>query len=521
MALDSSYIITIKLLKKFLEKKGCRIDIITIQNIYRKHPLPHSIRALSDTLDALHIPNIVCCISPAQLNDVPTPAIVFLRNSQNLFYLFNGINKENKIVLQSTTNTFVINIENFCKSWSGDILLAEKEENIKYISKFIYALREVFWFISQPAIWWILCLLVVIILWNVCINNFLSFTIYEKIICVVNLLGLAISTIIIIKTYWDSSLMQNVCMVNNLDKCKNIFRTNEAFLFGLLPLGILAWAYFLTMIVWGIFITKDPLPGWMLYSSLSLGFVFYSIIWQWMKSTGCLWCFLLDALLILEFIILIYSGDSLFQRLSFYPDLLTWVALYLLIFLSTYKGCTLLSATTQWNTLIEKNERLLSSNEILPYMLSISPIILTSDFDKIYSINNMKHSEYRITAILNLRCSHCGKAHKIISTIKDCRIDYLMITNEKDAKAIQAAKQFITISLLENGGWEKVNAAMSMWYQKGYLEHFVEETQNAVEILKAQNEYCYKIGVKITPEILINGRRLPEIYDITDLEYIL
>ena len=112
------------------------------------------------------------------------------------------------------------------------------------------------------------------------------------------------------------------------------------------------------------------------------------------------------------------------------------------------------------------------------------------------------------------------KTAEILSKFEDCCIDYLLIVDEKDKNALHAAKKFITLSLSENSGWEKVNAAMNLWYTKGYLAD-IDEADNAFEILKAQNTYCYKIGVTATPAVLINGRRLPEIYDIDDLEYIL
>lgn len=518
----NNYITPIKLLRKFLNKSGYCIDMVTIQHIYQQHPLPHSIRALSDTLDTLHIPNMVCRISPAQLEQVPTPAIVFLRESKDLFYIFDGIEKGNKVVLQSTTNTRIIDLKEFYKSWQGDVLLADAKRDRKRTFKLIDAFREIFWFISQSAIWWIAGFFSTIILWNLFFNRSLSLTLYEKAAYIINLLGLVTSTFIIIKTYWNTSLLQNVCISKSIGKCEDIFQANGAFLFGLLPLGVLAWAYFFTMIIWGVFMTRNLLPTWLLYSSLSLGFVIYSIIWQWLQSKVCLWCLILDSLLVLNFTILVHGGNSWIRRLNFYPDVLTWGILYLLVFLSAYKVCALLKATIQRNKLIEKNERLLATNEILPYLLSNSPVILTLDFNKVYAISNgVENFEYCITAIINPACSHCGKAHEMISKVKGCRIDYLMFTSEKDENAILAAKQFITLSLLADDGWEKVNTAMSLWYTKGYVEHSIKEAPNAPDILNAQNRYCYKIGVTATPTILINGCRLPQIYDMNDLEYIL
>ena len=181
----------------------------------------------------------------------------------------------------------------------------------------------------------------------------------------------------------------------------------------------------------------------------------------------------------------------------------------------------LLTVTIQRNQLRGKHETLLSTNEFLPYILSIMPVVLTPEFNTIHPISNgLKDFEYRITVVMNPLCSHCGKVHESLSKVEDCCIDYLIIVDEKDKNALHAAKQFITLSLSENRGWEKANAAMNLWYTKGRLEH-IEESADTIKILKAQNAYCNKIRVSTTPTVFINGRRLPEIYDIDDLEYIL
>ena len=327
---------TIKLLRRFLSKAGCRIDIVTISNIYNKHPLPHSIRSFSDTLDALNIPNMVCNIQVAQLSEVPTPSIVFLKKSKELFYIFNGIDEDNKVELQSAANTFTVSKGDFSKSWDGDILLAEKGVNSKHVSILNYTFRQAFGFILQSAPWWIAGLFIVILLWNIFFNSSVSINNHEKAAYVVNLLGLAVSTIIIIKTYWKGSLLQSLCLVKNLDRCKNAFTSKGALLFGLLPLGIMAWTYFFTTTIWGIFISYTPISVLLFCSFLSLGFVIYSVLWQWLKRKICLWCTILDILLVLAFLLLVTGGSPLFQNLKIYPDLLVgeyYISLFFFLFI--------------------------------------------------------------------------------------------------------------------------------------------------------------------------------------------
>ena len=49
------------LLSALLRKRGICHDELRMAAICSRHPLPHSIRALSDTLDELHVPNPDCC----------------------------------------------------------------------------------------------------------------------------------------------------------------------------------------------------------------------------------------------------------------------------------------------------------------------------------------------------------------------------------------------------------------------------------------------------------------------------
>ncbi len=49
-----------RLLHRFFRKTGIRIDLLKIQKVYFRHLLPHSLRSLSDTLDALQVSNMVC-----------------------------------------------------------------------------------------------------------------------------------------------------------------------------------------------------------------------------------------------------------------------------------------------------------------------------------------------------------------------------------------------------------------------------------------------------------------------------
>lgn len=63
----------------FLRRAGIRIDLLRLRAVYDRHPLPHSIRSLSDTLDELCIPNMICRLEFDQLSELDGPFLVVSR----------------------------------------------------------------------------------------------------------------------------------------------------------------------------------------------------------------------------------------------------------------------------------------------------------------------------------------------------------------------------------------------------------------------------------------------------------
>lgn len=71
----------------YLHKLGVRIDLLRIEEIYSHHPLPHSIRSLSDTLDELRVENMVCRLEFGQLSEIEGPFIVVAGREEYPFCL--------------------------------------------------------------------------------------------------------------------------------------------------------------------------------------------------------------------------------------------------------------------------------------------------------------------------------------------------------------------------------------------------------------------------------------------------
>ena len=114
------------LLHSFLCALGIRIDLLHIREVYDKHPLPHSFRALSDTLDGLHVENVVCRLEFNQLFEIESPFIVAMGNSEYPFYLVEGFDTDKVSVLLRTVFGYKIvqTFDQFQREWDGTVLIA-------------------------------------------------------------------------------------------------------------------------------------------------------------------------------------------------------------------------------------------------------------------------------------------------------------------------------------------------------------------------------------------------------------
>lgn len=78
---------SVYLLNTLLRKQGIQRDALRLATACSRHPLPHSIRALSDTLDELQVPNLVCKLEFEQLAEIDGAYIVAAGKTEYPFYL--------------------------------------------------------------------------------------------------------------------------------------------------------------------------------------------------------------------------------------------------------------------------------------------------------------------------------------------------------------------------------------------------------------------------------------------------
>lgn len=509
---------TYQLIFEFLHKLKIQIDLLTIQNRYNSHPLPHSIRSISDTLDKLNIQNMVCQVPNEYIESIPIPSIVFLPYSTELFYIFKGIDSiHNKIRLESFSNrNIIISYDKFIQSWDGILLIAEKSENTFKQPRYRYFINQLIYYLSHINSWWFIILSLYIIGFKIFKLDFNIYDNYIIVLYAINLLGTGSSLATFPQFKKRSSLIQHTCTFNNEDNCYEIFQSPGAYILGWISLSELAFAYFTTNLIWGVFITSDPTNIYFICSSSALLFLIYSLIYQLSTKRICPLCLFIDLVLAVEFTILLFHNGWHFETFPFI-DLLNYSVLLVTILSCTKTTHSLITKQDSLIELQEQKERLLSSPKTFWSLLKMEPTIKNYS-DNLVTINNMvKTYKHKITFIINPLCPKCGYIFEIIPKLKEYRID--IIFNTSDYGVHNIALKLIALS--KKSDWDTLNSSFKKWYNKKYIPNNIEQSETAMAILKEHNQYCKDIHIKSTPTILIDNKTLPIIYNIKDLEFLL
>lgn len=112
-----------------------------------------------------------------------------------------------------------------------------------------------------------------------------------------------------------------------------------------------------------------------------------------------------------------------------------------------------------------------------------------------------------------------AEAHRALASLEGYRINLVFIVNEGDEKSRHAALVMITAGMKYD--WKNVDEVIRNWYEKQVLPPYLDVYHYAKGDLEQQINYCRQIGIEGTPTVLVDNRRLPELYDIQDLKILL
>ena len=506
------------LLHSFLCALGIRIDLLHIREVYDKHPLPHSFRALSDTLDGLHVENVVCRLEFNQLFEIESPFIVAMGNSEYPFYLVEGFDTDKVSVLLRTVfgHKIVQTFDQFQREWDGTVLIAEKGVDTKEDTLLVYKFKQGLWYVSRRMVFWMIVLVSYLLIWGLIKNS--DFPDFRYLI---KMIGLIISLLTVVKAEFRPQLVRHFCHIGRHSDCNDVFKSAGAKLLGWVSLGELSLAYFASSLIWGVFIVSNPEAVFLLLNVLAMLFVVYSFVWQSLHRKWCTLCLTIDIVLIVDFLNEIFLRGEEINRLwgiEFYIGLINYTVVFILCLLIIKKMIEIVGQNRMIPLWRFKHECLVSSPGIFWELLALQdkePI----DIGTVPVISNYAETEHSITIIINPACSLCVKVYDIVISLEGYRVNLVFVVNSGDQRSYQAALKMISSGIKDK--WEETNRLISDWFEKKTLPENMEIDVRAPQILKMQMDYCKKIQITGTPTIIIDNRRIQGMYDAEDLNIVL
>lgn len=489
------------------------MDGLSIQKQYSSHPLSHSIRAISDTLDALKIKNNVYKFDIKRLNDLPFPFITQLWKGEYPFYIIEKVDSQtNSIIVHNCSGkTSFIEIELFLKVWSGIVLKAENSDSHNNVIK--YFINEVIWYVERfknTIILILICLLMGVI--------FISNNNYYNIRYLIKGVGAVVSLLILLKMYYNDKIANMCCTSGKRDRCNEVLFSNGANILGFINLGECSLAYFTSSLVYGM-IKIEFSSIYLIIDSLSLFAVLYSIIWQSCRRKWCSLCLMLDFILICDFIceLILFNRADIIVCIN-YVALTVYVIIFIIVIFSIQIFIQFHKKDIKYRILKNKREKLLESSDSFQMMLNQQPKASVDSKDY-YSICNNNDMDQSITIVINPSCKHCAKTVENMLSIDGYNLNYVFFVNQSDSIAYAAALKLISLS--ETLNWKEFNCALMEWYNNQIIDFSKKNGEKEINILNKHLDYCKILQLKGTPTVFINNRKLPDIYDIEELKYLL
>ena len=266
---------------------------------------------------------------------------------------------------------------------------------------------------------------------------------------------------------------------------------------------------------------------------ISLPYTVYSIYYQArVAKQWCVLCCTIQALLWLEFIPLaLYVYKS--QRFTFgesWGEVITLFICLLLPIIIWQFLKPLFLKQQQLRPLKNQLRKFKYNIELFNKLLTEQPKYSQPNEDWSIVIGNPEAINI-ITMVTNPYCPPCAKTHKLLHEMLERRLNIqarIVFTAKNNDYDLRTPVSRHMMALNKNTTKTNITQALYDWYeqkQKNYetWAKVYPADLNEIEYLQLerQKEWCKMAEITATPTMLLNGYRLPDLYQLSDLKYML
>jgi uncharacterized membrane protein len=488
------------------------------------HPDEGSMLAYADALNHFQIENAAIRIDQEQLLTLPTPFIAFSHVHGGTFSIVKQISQNTIEWFDTQTGWVSDKIEDFTKTWSGVVLLAEKDEksgeknySFKRNAEFLQKIRV------PAAIILIVILLLALIIQMPSFSDSIIFLLFLK------LVGMVISTLLFVKSIDNgNSLVNKLCTAGAKISCQSILDSPGAKITSWFSWSDAGFIYFFgsfagTLI--SLFFLDSFEIYWsiqMIFSASALIFSIYSLYYQVFKAKMyCTLCLGVVAVFLVEsFLTFIKFPNFIFQFGSYFNIFLgfliplSFLLMYKNILIKSFEGDNFEKELIKLKVNPEVFETLIRNQRPLPFVPSGIGVV---------SIGNLK-AQNTLLIVSNPLCTPCSKLHlrieKVLQTTQDLKVQIIFYTdpNGNDSggkfvrKVLSLKPELQQEAILS---WMQANNKNYEKWNKPYQQFSEKDISKIWQ--KDQYSWASNAEIKRTPALFFNNVLLPNIIKVEEI----
>jgi len=512
-------------LANFAAELNISIDLKKVYDELLTHPDYPSLLAASDVLQNFGIENDAYQIDEDKFIDLPCPFIAHTRINQGEFLLVHKIVDKKIVVSSEKWRRRKMDLDAFKAIFNDVVLTANVDRKLVRLSQSSRLEK----FKTPLAAGFILLALFLAVFLNTNYLSNLGWRVFTLTFAKTS--GLITSVLLLIQSIDNNNrFVQKICRGGGKRSCTDILSSKSANIFNGLSWSEVGFFYFSSTWLYLLFGGAAPqvLHILALFNIVSLPYTFYSIYYQArVAKKWCLLCCTIQALLWVEFI-------SLTTSLHFPLDtpLNAQISLLIVVLILPIGIWVLLKPlflyTQELHPLKVQLQKFKYNADLFNTSLTAQSKYTQPDEEWSIVLGN-KSAENVITMVTNPYCPPCAKTHKLLHTLLEqkenlqARIVFTASNTEDDIKT-PVSRHLMTLHGLPDK--TIVTKALYDWYEQINYESWAklyptELNDTEYNKIDLQRAWCEMAEVSATPTMLLNGYKLPDFYQITDLKYML
>lgn len=527
--------------KQLFKKLRLKITDTTLRKDLQEHPDYPSLASIMDVFRNYGIRNEAYKIKRENLADVPLPFIAHIKADKLPFNLFAPVfkvdtdslelyNPETHRVEKWGNSRLEMSYQGVVLAVDADGVEGEREyykKSAKEKSRLRFGIVAVF---LLPLMTFFACLLSIFYKPDASI---VAPTFFILLI----LFGCFVTAILLwheIDEY--NPALNQICQPSKKVNCSRVLSSKAANIFKI-SWSSLGFTYFLgsllTMMITGMY-NKSVLEVLSWVNVLTLPYLIFSIYYQWhVVKQWCLLCLVVQGLLLFQFIVAFAGGfhDLLFIEEMPFDSFLAVFFTYIFVFLITQILMRVLMESKVNGQKALNLQRLKHNRQIFETLLSRGRVIDRSTAGLGITLGN-PNAKYQLVKVCNPYCGPCSNAHPIVDDLLYSNYDLqvqIIFTAHGNKDDIMTPPVQHLLAIAKRGDELLIRKSLDDWYlpQKKNYNTFAAKYPN-IGMLEDQNEkirsmraWCDAVDISFTPTFFLNGRQLPDLYEIKDLRYLL